>query len=120
MACKALAVTQLPLASAIGQDLGDAQGTSPMHASQSSERGGTHTLMRPCAAGAANGHLAAAEHASALEDTGGEADMHVEDPALADGHAAALTLHGMVRRVARLAGETSWTRCATHAVLLID
>ena len=45
------------------------------------------------------------EHDASLAADMGEADMHSGDE-----HAAALTLHGMVRRVARLAGETSWTR----------
>ena len=87
------------------------QGTIPTHVSQILETRGMQTLMLSCLAGTANGHSAAAEDASGLDDTG-DADTHVEDYAPGDGHAAALTLHGMVRRVARLAGETSWTRYA--------
>ncbi len=120
VACKALAgdlicLWHYPLL----KDLGDLQGVGPTHTSQRSQAGGMQTLMLSCVAGADNGHSAVAEHASGLDDTG-DADMHIEDPALADAHVAALTLHGMVRRVARLAGETSWTRCAIHAVPWMD
>ena len=83
--------------------------TGCIHACHSSGAGGT-IHIHIWFAGAVNGIAAVAEDATGLADVA-EADMLPEDAAL-DGQAAALTLHGMVRRVARLAGETSWTRYA--------
>ena len=49
-------------------------------------------------------HAAAAEEAVKRDAARGHAAAASQD--------AALTLHGMVRRVARTAGETSWVRSA--------
>ena len=51
-----------------------------------------------------------AEHAAAAKEA--ENKDAAEDQADSAGQDAALTLHGMVRRVARTAGETSWVRSA--------
>ena len=58
--------------------------------------------------------MIAAEHATAAAEEAEERDA-AEDQAAATSQDAALTLHGMVRRVARTAGETSWVRSAPLA-----
>ena len=55
--------------------------------------------------------MEAAEHATAAAEEAEDRDA-AEDQAAAASQDAALTLHGMVRRVARTAGETSWVRSA--------
>ena len=65
-------------------------------------------MTRSCIAGVNDASHGAddAEHAASITEVDEEGDQEDE----AGGREAALTLHGMVRRVARLAGETSWTR----------